>query len=71
MKGVLLPNSDHVARYWKPSFVQDGLPTQTAFLLRDGEEYLSINWLEHLNAQDVSVAVARVRAGFLSRNYKA
>lgn len=52
MKGQILPDSDHVARYCKGSTVDDGEVQATAFMLRDGEEYLSVNWLEDLNWPD-------------------
>jgi hypothetical protein len=52
MKGQVVPDSDHVARYCKASTVEGGEVQATAFLLRDGEEYLSVNWLEDLNCSD-------------------
>jgi hypothetical protein len=52
MKGEVVPNSDHVARYCKASTVEGGEVQATAFMLRDGEEYLSVNWLEDLNCSD-------------------
>jgi len=52
MKGQVIPDSDHVARYCKASTVEGGEVQATAFMLRDGEEYLSVNWLEDLNCSD-------------------
>ena len=52
MKGQVVPDSDHVARYCKASTVEDGEVQATAFMLRDDEEYLSVNWLENLNCSD-------------------
>lgn len=52
MKGQVVPDSDHVARYCKASTVDGGEVQATAFMLRDGEEYLSVNWLEDLNCSD-------------------
>jgi len=37
---------DHITRYCKPSVILHGLPSSDAFLLRDKEKYLSVNWLE-------------------------
>ena len=48
MRGDALPDADHVSRYCKPSTVQDGKVQPNAFFFRDGEDYLSVNWLEYL-----------------------
>lgn len=43
-----LPDRDHVSRYCKPSTVGErGQPMASAFAIRSGEGYLSVNWLEH------------------------
>ena len=65
MNGTPVPDSDHVARYCKPSSVDEDLPVLTAFLLREGEEYISVNWLEHFGMQGLNAAVGHVRAAFL------
>ncbi|HLO00634.1 MAG TPA: hypothetical protein VK208_19400 [Pyrinomonadaceae bacterium] len=52
MKGQIVPDSDHVARYCKASTVEGSQIQATAFMLRDREEYLSVNWLEDLNRSD-------------------
>jgi len=48
MKGQPVPEADHVARYCRASSVENGEISATAFMLRQGEEYLSVNWLEEL-----------------------
>ncbi len=48
MKGDRIPDPDHVARYCKPMQVSDEQIQATAFMLRSGEESLSVNWLEFL-----------------------
>jgi hypothetical protein len=48
MKDQLIPEADHVARYCRASTVEDGEISAAAFMLRQGEEYLSVNWLEEL-----------------------
>lgn len=49
MKGDRLPDKDHVARYCPGSKLsEDGFPAATAFHLRRREEFLSVEWLEHL-----------------------
>lgn len=52
MKGQAIPDSDHVARYCRPTTIDEGEIQATAFMLREGEEYLSVNWLEELNCSD-------------------
>jgi hypothetical protein len=48
MKGQTIPDSDHVGRYCKASTVENGEISATAFMMRETEEYLSVNWLEEL-----------------------
>ena len=48
MKGQAIPESDHVGRYCKASTVENGEISATAFMMRETEEYLSVNWLEEL-----------------------
>ncbi len=48
MKGQTVPDSDHVGRYCKGSTVESGEISAAAFMVREGEEYLSVNWLEEL-----------------------
>ncbi len=52
MKNQLIPDIDHVARYCRASTVEDGEISAAAFMLRQGEEYLSVNWLEELKRPD-------------------
>ena len=71
MIGDPLPDDDHVARYCKPSSVDEhGMPMASAFQLRFGEQHLSVNWLEYGGTRDVEVAMRRVRSGFLSRGFR-
>ena len=50
MTGDQLPDDDHVA-YYCSSFRIDGrgLPSARAFLPRDKEKHLSVNWLEYFS----------------------
>lgn len=48
MTGASLPVTDHVGRYCKPSTVEDEVALATAFMLREMENGLSVNWLEFL-----------------------
>ncbi len=49
MKGDTIPDSDNIARFCKPSTAPNGVIAATAFMLRENEESLSVNWLEFLN----------------------
>ena len=70
MRNEPLPDEHHVARYCKPSSVEDGLPSAEAFTLKQDEEYLSVNWLEYFNAPDLTAAVERVREAFRNKSYQ-
>jgi len=61
MKGDKIPNYDHVARYCKPITVEDGQIQATAFMVRMGEESLSVNWLEFLNCSSRENEIAELR----------
>ena len=51
MKGQAIPDSDHVGRYCKASTVENGEISAAAFMMRETEEYLSVNWLEVLKSR--------------------
>ena len=69
MRGQAIPDTDHVSRYCKPSVVENGLPLVGAFVPRPAEEFVSVNWLEHLGSKDLAAALERVRVRFQSRSY--
>jgi hypothetical protein len=52
MKDQPIPDSNHVARHCKASTAPGGQIQATAFMLRDDEQYLSVNWLEELRSPD-------------------
>ncbi len=64
MTGDRLPDAHHVARYCSPRQVENGVPRWLAFRPRPGDEYLSVNWLEFLEAGDLSTAVGEMRVLF-------
>ncbi len=70
MSDRTIPDRDHLSRYCKPSTVDDGLPTASAFELRPGEDHLSVNWLEYLGAPDVATAIQLVRGAFRDKAYR-
>ena len=41
-----------------------------AFLVREGEDYLSVNWLEYFQEPDLSTAVQRVREAFRAKGFR-
>lgn len=61
MKGDKVPNSNHIARYCKPTQAPDGQIQATAFMLRSGEESLSVNWLECLNCPNRENEIIEIR----------
>jgi len=70
MSDRTIPDRDHLSRYCKPSTVDDGLPTASAFELRPGEDHLSVNWLEYFAAPDLATAVHLVRSAFHDKAYR-
>ena len=62
MTGDPLPESDHVSRYCRPRMLEHGRPKPNAFLLRPGEDHLSVHWLEFFGATSHALAVEQVRA---------
>jgi hypothetical protein len=62
MKGDPLPSSDHVSRYCKPKTLSEaGRPLGSSFFLREGEEYLSVSWLEFFGKSEIEELLQEVR----------
>jgi len=61
MKGDRIPDRHHLARYCKPIQVLDGQIQAAAFMLRAGEESLSVNWLEYLGHSSREEEIAELR----------
>ncbi len=71
MSNSEISEDHHISRYCKPSAVGDnGLPLAAAFELRDGEDYLSVNWLEFFETSDLSQAIDFVRQAFKKKKYE-
>ena len=49
---------------------KDGLPTVSAFRPRQGENYLSVNWLEFFDTSDLNAAIQLVRTAFDAKGYR-
>ena len=73
-----LPDRDHIARYCKPSAVDErGHPMASAFWIRAGEHDLSVNWLEYFGVRggrgaiaEREAAVSRVRETLRSKGFR-
>ena len=65
MRGDPLPDSNHIARYCKPTQAPDGQIQATAFMLKSPEgspeESLSVNWLECLNCSRREHEITEIR----------
>lgn len=61
MKGDKIPDHNHIARFCKPTQVADGQIQPTAFMLRENEQSLSVNWLECLNCSSRERKIAELR----------
>jgi hypothetical protein len=58
MKGQVIPDTDHVARYCRASTVEGAEISAAAFMVRQGEEYLSVNWLEELKCPNRATQIS-------------
>ncbi len=57
-----MPDDDRVVRYARPTDVlDDGSLNCSAFMLRDGESGLSINWLDYFRDQPKSQQLDEIR----------
>jgi len=61
MKGEAIPDQDHIARFCKPTQAPNGQVQATAFMLRPGEESLSVNWLEFLSYSSRETEIEELR----------
>lgn len=61
MKGDMLPDTDHVTRLCGGAQLnEDGRPEGYAFLLKPGESFLSVNWVECLGLDNREQQIAEV-----------
>jgi len=62
MRGDNLPESDHIARYCKPTTqAPDGQIQATAFMLKSDDKSLSVHWLEYLNCASRGHEITEIR----------
>lgn len=66
MKDDPVPDDHHVSRYCSPVRVAENedRPLPTAFQLRNGEEYVSVDWLEFHDIPDRAAQLDRVQQLF-------
>ncbi len=71
MRGDPVPDQDHIARHCKGSQIRDdGTASGAAFRLRPGkDDYLSVNWLELLSADDRDEQIAALRDAFRAKGF--
>ena len=67
MRGDKIPDSNHIARYCKPTQAPDGQIQATAFMLRSDEVNLSVNWLEFLNCSSREDEINAIRNIYASK----
>ena len=61
MNNVKIPSDHHVARYIKATLVHGDYADGSAFILRENESGLSVNWLEAFNSNDLCFQLSEVR----------
>ena len=61
MTGDPLPGKDHISRYCAPKTAPDGQPTGASFMLRKGEEFLSVNWMEYYGEIDQKAQISEIQ----------
>lgn len=60
-----IADTDHVARYCKKTAIaENGRPTPKAFMLRENEAFLSVNWLEYYRSLSLNKQLDKIRKSF-------
>lgn len=68
MKGDIIPDDHHIARYCKPSKIsEEGQIEFGAFMLRKDEDRLSVDWLDLLNCSNRECEIIEMRKIYPSR----
>jgi hypothetical protein len=68
MKGDEIFDQDHVSRYCSPIHAPDGNIQATAFMLRQVDENLSVNWLEYFKCSSRESEIAELRKVYSAKN---
>lgn len=61
MNGKKIPDTDHISRYCSPIRIVDGQIQASAFVLREKDESLSVNWLESLGCTKREEEITGIR----------
>lgn len=61
MKGEMMPDQNHIARFCRPMQAPEGQIQATAFMLKPDEESLSVNWLEFLDCSNRKSEITKIR----------
>jgi hypothetical protein len=61
VKNKIIPDSNHVARYCKPTTVENNEILATAFLMRPIDGSLSVNWLEYLKLSTREKEISKIQ----------
>lgn len=61
MKDTIIPDNNHVARYCKPTTVENNEILATAFLMKPIDESLSVNWLEYLKLPTREKEISKIQ----------
>jgi hypothetical protein len=67
MRGDFLPNDDNVVHYVRPGLIEDREVDGGAFVLREGESALSVNWLDYFKNRSKEQQLREVRRLFRLR----
>ena len=68
---TLIPENNHLSRYCGKQHLSDddGRVLPTAFHLKEGETYLSVNWIEYFKGATLSEAISELQ-GIFARKLK-
>jgi hypothetical protein len=67
VSGNIIPDNNHVSRYCKPTQIVDNEIQASAFVLREIDEGLSVDWLEFLDCISHEEEINEVRSIYQSR----
>lgn len=67
MKGDQIPNVDHITRLCKPSTAPNGVIQASAFMPRDIDTYLSVNWVEYFKLNIMEESISKLRNVYQSK----
>lgn len=68
MTGDQIHEQDHIARYCSPKHVPDGKIQATAFMLRQVDTSLSVNWLEYFKCSSRAGEIDEIRKAYAAKN---